>query len=598
MPNNWIQNVRYIQDGEQVNAAVTGRPDRDIEGQVRYLRDLVDTIVEGRAAIGRNLTVATGVGVGQPVYYDVANQRFDLAQAGYAIDGPTGTISLAPSADVLGVCYYKHAADLADIVFAGSAPLDISLAAGSDPAPGRYYLSSAVAGGLTLQSPAISVPVLYLDGQGRVYVNPLTRNFLTDHVHCKFDLVCAPAGTTSPPAPGGRHVISAADTDAPGWLPADDASFDGLAPVGAAWGYNLAQHPQLQRVWPPVPVEASVLFWDKGEDYTGGTMVPLGTAGGLAVLDRNGIWWMSDCNGMVPWPADYDSGSPPSPPGADTDPPTCPPPKYMRLVLGYSINTFATRNSVVTRLTPGNNLLSLTDPDGNPATTGPLTATVNLALPTPVTNAAGGQALKSFSANAFSAGWVAEGLKLSGGGLTATATHVDNTDPAHPLYQGVVTLQLAPVTGALELVPQVVRLDGAEEDVATDLPYYRLPAGRNSTIYLRFDLPTQGLANSPTFIFRSLVLSTATGTLPALPATYRRIARPAGGGQVAIGGSPSSLTFTTGQSITAFNAVEISGTAVSVAAGDVVLVTLSRAASDGFGGDVGLVRAVGLLGGS
>ena len=602
MPSNWVPNIENIADGELVSAGVASRPDRQIEGNVQYLKDVIDTILTGQATILPNATVAAGVTVGQPVFFNTITQQFELAQAGYTTVAGTGTIALTPASDCLGLCLYKHNSTLADILLGGCAQLDLTAAVGGPPLPGRYYLSAATPGGLVHQSPSVSVPVCFLDTSGFVYVNPLTRNFLTDHVHYKFSLVCAPATSSiTPPSSGGTHVISSPNPALPGWLPANHAVFNNAAPVGAVFGYNIAQHPQLNTVWPPIPLESVVLFWDRGVDYTGGTLVPLGLNGGMAVVGPTTIWWMSNCYGEVPWPTSYNSASPPAPLGPDTVPPTCPPPLAMRLVLGYSVNEFATSSSVVTRLTPGNSLLSLTDIYGNPANTGALTATVNLGLAVGTANVTGSRVLKTLVANTINPGYVTEAIQLSGTGLVASATLVDTTNlgtPSNPAYQGVVNLSLAPASGALELEPSIVRVMDVEDDVYNNLPFLRFPAGRSSAMYLRFDVPPTGLPGSPTCLFRMQAFGTAAGTLPTMTFLYRRYARPTSTTPTSLLVADTALTVTTGQTLTPYTAWELNSGTFAAAAGDIVLITVQRSGSDGYTGDVGTLRPTAILGGS
>ena len=55
------------------------------------------------------------------------------------------------------------------------------------------------------------------------------------------------------PAPK-KAIITDADDNLAGWLPADHASFNGKAPHGAQFGYNFKQHSSLANSWPPLPM--------------------------------------------------------------------------------------------------------------------------------------------------------------------------------------------------------------------------------------------------------------------------------------------------------------------------------------------------------
>ena len=110
---------------------------------------------------------------------------------------------------------------------------------------------------LVQQRPPVSVSVLVYTDDGMAIVQPVQRDFLEDHIHYKVRLYAQPAGTnwSSSPASRRRHPppVDTPDPTLPGWLPADHAIFNGRAPTGAVFGYNLATHPQLARIFPPIP---------------------------------------------------------------------------------------------------------------------------------------------------------------------------------------------------------------------------------------------------------------------------------------------------------------------------------------------------------
>jgi hypothetical protein len=55
------------------------------------------------------------------------------------------------------------------------------------------------------------------------------------------------------------HEITNADSSLPGWLPADDPIFKGTAPADAKFGYNIAAQSSIEKIWPPIPVEAAMM---------------------------------------------------------------------------------------------------------------------------------------------------------------------------------------------------------------------------------------------------------------------------------------------------------------------------------------------------
>ena len=594
MSQTWRNNTRFIADGEPVSAAVAGRPDRDLDGNVRYLRDRLDAADLGEATVAHGVTVSPDAKVGMPVYYRASAGRFEPALADIAAES-SGALVLAESAFVRGIVLSKGGETLADLLLGGRAPVDLTESAGSSSPPGQYYLSSAAAGRLVAQEPAVSVPVLYLDGDGYAYVEPQVRDFLAQHVHYNIPLACVPAGQTSPPSVGQRHAITSPDATRRGWLPASHPSFAGAAPAGAAFGYNIAADPPLSRGWPPIPAQAACLVFDRGETAAGGTFVPLGLNGQCAITDA-GIWWMSDCYGDVPWPTDYNSASPPSPVPDNSGTPECPRLAEMRLNLAYAAGVFATKGSVVTQLRSNSDAIRVLDADGNPAVSKNLYLDFQPDFMVNPDDVAGGRALKTFSDGQFSKGWMVEGLRL-GGGLLASGEHVDATDPANPIYQGLVTLSLPPAGSTGELQPQIVRVADAEVRTYQSVAYLAFPAARSSAVYFQFAIPPNGLAASPTITLRLLLLGTATGTLPAISASYRRLPWTTSSAQVAFPTADTALTLATGQGIAANHYLGFASSAFAVAAGDTVLLSLSRAAGDGYGGDVGILRVGALLGG-
>jgi hypothetical protein len=294
--------VNYIAKGSPVSAQNVNTPLQQLAAAITLLYNSVQATNQGSTLYVRGQTVEAAALVGMPVWFNSTTQRFERALAATVTDPDTGIVSAAPSAQVWGIVVDKANATLADILLVGFATLDISAAVTGSIVSGVYYLSTTTPGMLTSSRPAAPIAVLRATGLGQVYVLPTFVDILDNHVHYQFSLYCLPAGTTSPPAPGSRHNISAANAALPGWLPANDPSFQGHAPVGAQFGYNLAQHAALAAVWPPNNLdEVSLTLNTAFESAIGATFVPTGK-NGLVKFDANGIWWMSDCYADVPWP--------------------------------------------------------------------------------------------------------------------------------------------------------------------------------------------------------------------------------------------------------------------------------------------------------
>lgn len=582
MPAPWDYQVQHIRDGEPVDQHVASRPDRQLERRDQYLKDRLDAAGLGEAVVAYGSACAPGVTVGMPVAWNAANGRFEPAIAATRV-APGGALELDPLADVVGVVRAKASATSADVVLAGRATIDLTGVVTGVVTAGRYYLSAATPGKLVRQRPPVSVSVLFADGAGTVYVQPTSRELLEAHVHHKFDLVCAPAGVHSDPGVGNRHQVLSPDPTKSGWLPANHASFGGKAPAGAVFGYNLAAHPSLQSVFPPIPPEAAVLVWDKGLNRVGGVIVPTGSDA-LAVVNRDGIWWFSDVYGDVPWPANYNSASPPADVGPNSGSPESPRAEEMRLTLAFAQMLLATDKTVVTRLSaPANSPITLDGCAVGSGYVGDVRIDLDLDLLVSDQQEAGSLVLKSLQGATFRRGHVVEKL-VAGAGVTLTPT-VGNPAAA----QGAVTIDVDVDPGDRELLPEIVRLDDARERFHLDVPFIGFPAGRKSAVQLRFRVPYDGLPSQPVARLRLWLYGSFAGTLPALSATRRRLVRPSGA-PVPTPTADTVITLNTGVAVASAAYVEVQSEPFAVAEGDTILVTLARAVSDGYAGEVGLFR--------
>jgi len=151
--------------------------------------------------------------------------------------------------------------------------------------------------------------VLRSYGDGTVVVNPDVKDFLEDHIHYSVNLVAMPAGDCDVVSDGSTHAVTTPDPTQQGWLPADHASFGGVAPAGAKFGYNMAAHPELQSLWPPLPMAAVLLEMQRSSTDPMLQQILGRVSSNFVTFDINGIWWMSDCYGQAPWPVDCGSTS-------------------------------------------------------------------------------------------------------------------------------------------------------------------------------------------------------------------------------------------------------------------------------------------------
>jgi hypothetical protein len=597
--------LQLIREGEPATPGVTNRPHRRQAANIEYIWDVLQAAALGSTLYARRVTIDSTLQKGMPVYFNSVTQQFEKALAAFDSTPTNGLLLPSASSDVWGIVARKINSTLADILLAGYDDIDISAAVTGDVTAGLYYLSGQTEGMLLKSRQPNTVPVLRSDGNGKVFVMPQLNTFLDRHVHYKFPLVCRPAGDHTEPSFGDHHVITNADDEEPGWLPADDPSFDGNAPEGAIFGYNLNAHQSLKDAWPPLPLASASLVLQRPDDPAlGGMVVPLGPTG-ACILDRFGIWWTRDCYGDVPWPTDYNSADPEEHEYVVSE---CPRFVEMELTLWFTKQEFATDVSVVRSLRSASDRLVVTCIDGTPASAGDLLITLNLDL---VVNddARGYLALKSFDQETatFERGPVVEGIYATGANITLSGDEtslVDPEDEAGPLmYHGKVHIEVNPAT-TRELDVQLIRLDSAEEEHYQDLMYLGLSDDQLQQYRARIDIPADLGLTDPQLKLRLRVLGRAAGALPQLEVTGRRVPRPDGVTPEALPLSAAEFAITIDTTATLANAneyVEFESEDFEVAAGDSVFFTVKRdatGAGDGYAAQVGILQQKGILTGT
>lgn len=621
MSNKWLQNIKHVTPGEQVKAGVVGRPDRALADRTEYLRQRIDASELGRAIFDVDATVSPDVLPGQPVYWNDATQRYELAVAGVENDEVTQTLTVTKSSDCVGLCFKKKNATLADVVLYGLVKLpELTNAVTGAVEAGRYYLSAQEPGKLTLARPPATVSVCYVLGakdncadEPWVIVMPQIRDFLEEHVHYRFELVARPAGEHDPAAAGnsGIHTIDNADATLEGWLPANHAIFANKAPIGAKFGYNFSQHEAISRVWPPLPIQAVAILRDKGLDQVGATEIPLGPTG-LCVVDVNGIWWMKNCYGDVPWPADLNTMPNEENPsvGNEYD---CPVTEHMRVIVVFMRMVFGNEKNVVTSLEPApDSPITVVNCDNLPAKTGALQLDLDLELMVEPGEALGGRAFKEIvTGYKLKKGWVAEGLRVGYGPIVLSGTNsralttTEKTalnlpeESTSQLYQGIVTVSYNDQFVEREISPQIIRLSDVLERLYLDIPFLGFPESQDSLVRVRLNVPSANLGEVLEMKIRAQLFGRGGGVntaalLPPMQMFYRILPRP--DGTTPLPTDDTEITFNTAVSLNIDTPVEIESAAFSVSEGDTVLLTLSRAGtSDSYDAEVGLLRLAGIV---
>lgn len=607
----WINSVTHIVNGEPVNSAVTSRPDRWAENNIRNLKERLDQLSAATALHDFDAPTASTVVKGTPVYWNATSSRYEPALAAATVDS-SGQLTLADSANVWGICVIKHSAGVGDILLLGLTDADISAAVDAELEAGRYFLSGTTPGKLVKQQPAIGIPVL-LYQDGKTFVQTLPNSFLLSRLDYAIELFALPAGTVTEIETGDDQTIAVADVDAEGWLPADHESFQDLAPEGAVFGYNLATHPELQAIWPPSPIESARIAVERPplvEDvmlpWVGETIMGPETVR----IDANGIWWFNNNYNRAPWPVSYQNpsvGSSSSSSVVEEDPSSCEPEHAMHIKLYFGRMQFANNNFAVTSLQSASDALVITNCNGLPATTGDLKASIDLGLAVGETPVTGYSVLKSVTGQSFQKGNVLEGLIIRGDNITVSASTTRYLTPddatSDVVHQGIVEIAVSTEPGNRELAPEIIKLGNTRErhHAATGIPYIGFPAGVVSSVNLVFQVPLTGLPASPVLVVRTLVLGLANGDLPALTMTYVKTSIPEDvETAVAMPDDTdiTAITYDVAQGIAADNYVMVKSGEIALTAGDTVYVKIDRADDDAYTGELGLLRIDGVIQGA
>lgn len=603
----WQTILHPTQDSEDVKGLVDNRMPLEVAQRTQNLKERLDAIEAGQALFITSAALATDTLVGHAVYWDAATAEYKKALAAVEVD-VNGQFTIKNSTYVVGLVVSKSSATRGTVMLLGylAPPFDFTNTIGTAGATaaeaGAYYLSASIAGHLTKQKPPVGIYAAYLRGDGSAHFSPAPREVVEDHIHYVFDLFAVPAGTLDKTEPNETYKFVTVDPNLPGWLPADDPIFCGLAPAGAKFGYNLALHPELQRIFPPIPTDSAYLEAD-------GIAVPQNRYS----ITPSGLFWLNDCYGKAPWPINAAPGSSSlssssSSSSSSSPSGTCdsgaaleqigyvrrnPDLKTLRLWFTKLVNKTAT--SVVTSLQPApGSPIRVLGCDGVTAKSkGDLQLALDMDFSTDE-NQLGYQAIKGFVGEKFQRGPIVEGL-IAGTNVEIVPEPTMGEELGGVNFGRLLLNVIDPNSGVRDSTISIIALDEVLQGTTDDVFFLYFPEDKDSSFRGRIEVPSVG---PPTPAYMELyfwLLARITGTMPLLTISYRRILKPAAScSKVLMPTSDTALADITPAScgsVTAGYYLEVTAAKFLVTAGDIVLFTLGRlGATDGYSGDLAVLR--------
>lgn len=189
-----------------------------------FLKGVLDYF-EMPSALQKCVPVDPLVEVGQPVYYNETNERYELAQY-VSVVSDSGRVYLESTAEVWGILLSREATDTGRILICGIHPLDITAALLDLNNTGKFYLSDQP-GKLVSSPPDEQAPVYVLTAtaDGSVLFRPWSGEYAGLVLQWKHVLLAEAAGTVV--ITDGEVTITSPNSSLPGWLPAAHASFGG-----------------------------------------------------------------------------------------------------------------------------------------------------------------------------------------------------------------------------------------------------------------------------------------------------------------------------------------------------------------------------------
>ena len=277
---------------------------------------------------------------------------------------------------------------------------------------------------------------------------------------------------------GWEIVAALIDATQPGWLPANHTVFaNAIKPEGAKYGYNVSKDSVLHQLFPEDVVTAYLLTKDG-----------LGLSDQIVEVNSSGIWW-KDSILELPWRTAVISNQEISViPNVQVDLAEWNAEEKDSLIMPTELHLvyakLATGGAkLVTSLEAApNSPITITDPFGNPATSGPLVIKTGMEINEITTTAPGSLVVKNFSGFDMQRGRVVERI-LPGANIELASSFADG--------QGEVTINVVGLDGKLEGQPDILAIDDilVEKDATHNLFYSVFPPGKSSSILGKVDVP-------------------------------------------------------------------------------------------------------------
>jgi len=566
--------IEHVRNGEEVSGPVTSRPTAQLEQRTERLQTMVNDGLFGSTHYLYDQPLSSDTVVGTPVC--LAGGVCQPARFGMSLEeNEYGPIN---SSWVIGVVQRKSTSSLGDVAtmgpaFVTTAQLQAVLETGQTPRVGPIFLSSATAGRLTYAQPPIGFHVAFCDGPDAndlwtLMVMPVSRNMSESHIHYRMSL-----------ASGAANV----GAETPGWLlVAGNASFftdrQITVPAGALRYYTHQFDDTLSTMWPPQPIGLVEL-------ERNGIRIRIDGTTPTAVINEYGIWWM-DATTVPPVAGTVTAVGAQAYAGGYPD----------RIDLLFA-RQFG-KTGVVTSIAPKNSSVKVTNPRGAIATTGAIELSVNYELAAGV-NEPGHVVVKRIDNDTLELirGVVAEGIRSSDGSLTITnGVAVDEVDgdPVSGYQGGRLNVVVTNPNNQFEGGFTSLMIDGVEVIDINGILSYAFRSGVASSIRGVLRLPITGVPVLGLLLrIEATVLARATGNMPPLTVTLRRLPRAAAVNTVQTAAVSDSAFDTLPFGATAVTTGQFlhdrTDATLTVFGGDLIYVNLSRGASDGFAGDIALL---------